>query len=244
MRTDNGQVIHLNNYKIADYTVTHVDLSFKLDAHATRVASLLNIERAKGVDSKTPLLLDGDELVLKSAKVNGTDLGGEDYVITPHSLEILRPPAKKKFTVEIEVEINPQANTKLMGLYRSGGKYCTQCEAEGFRRITYFPDRPDVLATYTTRIEADRNEAPILLGNGNVVSKGKLEKNRHYALWHDPFPKPSYLFALVAGELGAIHKNFKTASGKKVKLGIYVEKRQGTSGRICNGCTHSLDEMG
>jgi len=111
-----------------------------------------------------------------------------------------------------------------VGLYRSGGNYCTQCEAEGFRRITYFPDRPDILAVYTTRIEADKSEAPILLGNGNLIKKGSAGKGRHYATWHDPHPKPSYLFALVGGDLGSIHKPYKTASGRKVKLGIYVEK--------------------
>ena len=125
--------------------------------------------------------------------------------------------------LSIETLLNPSANTKLMGLYRSSGVYCTQCEAEGFRRITYFLDRPDVMAVYTTRIEADEAEAPVLLGNGNPVERGKLPDGRHFAVWHDPHPKPCYLFALVGGRLGQIADTFTTRSGRKVELGIYVE---------------------
>ncbi len=151
-------------------------------------------------------------------------LSGDDFHETQTELTIKKLPKSAKFELEIETEIDPTANTKLMGLYRSGGNYCTQCEAEGFRRITYFLDRPDVLAVYTTRLEAHKSENPVLLGNGNPVKKGSAGKGRHYAIWHDPHPKPSYLFALVGGDLGSIHKPFKTLSGRKVKLGIYVEK--------------------
>jgi len=224
MRTDSGQIIRLKNYKIADYKITHIDLFFQLDAHATIVRSVLQIERSKGVDFKTPLRLDGDELLLNWIKLDGEALDAQAYKASSQLLEINSLPRKKRFTLELEVTINPETNTKLMGLYRSKGKYCTQCEAEGFRRITYFTDRPDVLATYTTRIEADREDCPVLLGNGNPVKKGRLSGNRHFTVWHDPHPKPSYLFALVAGDLGAIFEKFKTASNRNVKLGIYVEK--------------------
>ncbi len=224
MRTDNGQIIRLKNYKIADYKITHVDLDFQLASAATIVTAKMSIERSKGVDAGTELKFDGDELNLQAISINGKVLSDDAYLATTQKLVIKTPPKARKFTLETRVVIDPQSNTKLMGLYKTSGKYCTQCEAEGFRRITYFADRPDILATYTTRIEADRDEAPILLGNGNPVKKGKLAGNRHYAIWHDPHPKPSYLFALVAGDLGAIFKPFKTMSGRKVKLGIYVEK--------------------
>ena len=223
MRSQQGQMIYLKNYKKPDYKVLSVDLDINLHPTATRVKSQLVIERNSKVANNCPLSLDGDELKLVSVSVEGKLLSEDAFTATPQSLEIKTPPKKKKFTVEIETEIDPTANTKLMGLYRSGGTYCTQCEAEGFRRITYFPDRPDVLAVYTTRIEADAKEAPILLGNGNPLKKGRIKGGRHYAIWHDPHPKPSYLFALVGGDLGSIHTRFKTASGRHVKLGIYVQ---------------------
>ena len=224
MRTTQGQVIHLKNYAKPDYQVLTVDLDVKLHPEETLVKSKLVVKREKGIDNDCPVKLDGDELTLRSVSVEGKELKEADYKETPTALVIRKVPKKKTFEIEIETVINPSANTKLMGLYRSSGNYCTQCEAEGFRRITYFPDRPDILSVYTTRIEADKADAPILLGNGNPVKKGSAGKGRHYAIWHDPHPKPSYLFALVGGDLGSIHKPFKTASDKKVKLGIYVEK--------------------
>ena len=142
---------------------------------------------------------------------------------TPDKLTIAQPP-NRPFTLEIETVVDPAANTQLMGLYRAGGTYCTQCEAEGFRRITYFPDRPDVMAVYTTRIEADKSEAPVLLSNGNLIANGDVPgTNRHFAVWHDPFKKPSYLFALVGGELACVDDSFRTMSGRDVTLRIYVE---------------------
>ena len=224
MRKSQGQAIHLKNYKEPEYFVVTVDLDVSLNETRTIVRSRLALERGRETDAGTPVQLDGDELKLISICVDGKELSDTEYKLTPTVLTVLKVPKKRKFTVEIETEINPTANTKLMGLYRSGGNYCTQCEAEGFRRITYFPDRPDVLAVYTTRIEADKSEAPVLLGNGNPVKKGSAGKGRHYAIWHDPHPKPSYLFALVGGNLGSVSKRFRTASGRKVKLGIYVER--------------------
>src|SRR6201999_31321 len=149
-----------------------------------------------------------------------TPLAADAFVVTPDGLTILQPP-NRPFVLDIETELDPTANTKLMGLYRSGKAYTTQCEAEGFRRITYFPDRPDVMAVYTTRIEADKAEAPILLANGNLTAAGDLPDGRHYAEWHDPFPKPSYLFAMVGGALACASDSFRTMSGRDVALKIY-----------------------
>ena len=224
MRTTQGQAIHLKNYKTPNYRINSVDLDINLHPLQTRVTSTMAVARQKNVTADIPLILDGDELKLNSILVNGKKLPEANYSETPNQLTIHKLPKAAKFNIQIETEINPTANTKLMGLYRSSGNYCTQCEAEGFRRITYFLDRPDVLAVYTTRLEADKKETPILLGNGNLVKKGSAGKGRHYAIWHDPHPKPSYLFALVGGDLGFVHKPYKTMNGKKVKLGIYVEK--------------------
>ena len=226
MRASQGQLVYLKNYREPDYRALTVDLDISLQATVTRVVSKTVYQRHKQAEAGLPLQLDGDELSLVGVKVNGKTLKEKQIEISPAGLKILAPPKARKFTVEIETEINPTANTKLMGLYRSGGNYCTQCEAEGFRRITYFTDRPDVLAIYTVRMEAERKEAPILLSNGNCVDKGRAGKGRHYAVWHDPHPKPSYLFALVAGELSAIRRGFKTASGRPVKLAIYVQKNK------------------
>lgn len=214
--------IKLKNYKPFDYPISTVDLDFKLHPTATLVTATVEYKRRKGVNAGAPLKLDGDGLNLISIKLNGEVLAADQYNATPQFLTIRNLPAK--FTLEMVTQIDPTANTALSGLYRSGGNYCTQCEAEGFRRITYFPDRPDVLAVYTTRIEADKKENPILLGNGNPQKKGKLAKGKHFAIWHDPHPKPAYLFALVGGDLGAVFENYKTSDGRKVKLGIYVEK--------------------
>jgi aminopeptidase N len=168
-------------------------------------------------------VLDGDELVLRSVALDGEALAADAFVATPERLTVLQPP-NRPFVLEIETEFDPSANTKLMGLYRSGEAYTTQCEAEGFRRITYFPDRPDVMAVFTTRIEADKAQAPVLLANGNLVEAGDIPGTaRHYAVWHDPFPKPSYLFALVGGVLGVVKDSFITMSGRKVALEIFVE---------------------
>ncbi|MCG6856493.1 MAG: aminopeptidase N [Salaquimonas sp.] len=224
MRTDTAPVIRLKDYRPPAYTINEVDLDFSLEPEATKVRSAMVVERAKDTAKDAPLILDGDELELVSVSVDGRQVPPDDYKASPQKLELKKLPRKKRFTVTVETRIDPTANTRLMGLYRSNGNYCTQCEAEGFRRITYFLDRPDVMAVYTTRIEADARANPVLLSNGNPVKSGKLAGNRHYAVWHDPHPKPGYLFALVAGDLDVLKKNFTTMSGRKVKLGIYVEK--------------------
>src|SRR4051812_33837328 len=170
-----------------------------------------------------PIVLDGDGLTLTSLKLDGSALPADSYVATPDSLTIPQPPAGTCY-LQIDTLIDPSANSHLMGLYRSNATYCTQCEAEGFRRITYFPDRPDVMAVYTTRIEAEKSEAPVLLSNGNLTESGDVPgTSRHFAIWHDPFPKPAYLFALVGGNLACVEDSFVTMSGREVTLRIYVE---------------------
>jgi aminopeptidase N len=223
MREADATAVRLSEYRPFDWLVDTVELDFQLDPKATRVRAVLAMRPNPKGRAKAPIVLDGDELSLASIKLNGRDLRAEEYEATASALTIKSPPAGK-LSLEIETIINPSANTKLMGLFRSNAIYCTQCEAEGFRRITYFPDRPDVLSVYTVRIEADRDEAPYLLSNGNPVEAfGIKGTNRHYAIWHDPFPKPSYLFALVGGKLDYIEEPFTTASGKEVMLRIFVE---------------------
>ncbi|SFI52106.1 aminopeptidase N [Phyllobacterium sp. CL33Tsu] len=223
MRTDTGKVFHLEDYKPTDFLIPETHLDFTLDPERTIVKSKLIVERRAGVGADAPLILDGDGLKLVDIRIDGTPLGDNAYMASPERLEIRGLPENGRFTLEITTEINPTLNRQLTGLYRSSGVYCTQCEAEGFRRITYFLDRPDLLSVYTVRIEAARSEAPLLLSNGNPKDKGALTDGRHFAVWHDPHPKPAYLFALVAGDLGVITDSFTTASGRYVDLGIYVE---------------------
>ena len=223
MRTDAPPLIRLADYRPPDFLIDTVDLDISLDLTATRVTSRLTLRRNPAGRADAPLVLDGDELHPVSVRLDGVTLDLASGLATPQKLTIDAPFAKP-FTLEIETLLNPQANTKLMGLYRSGSAFCTQCEAEGFRRITYFLDRPDVLSVYTVRLEADRTQAPVLLGNGNPRARGSVPgTGRHFAIWHDPHPKPCYLFALVGGRLDAIHDSLVTASGRKVALGIYVE---------------------
>ncbi len=222
MRTDTGQTFRLEDYQPTAYAIPRTSLVLALEPQRTIVKSELTIERRAETTAGEPLALDGDGLSLKSLLINGKAVKEEAYDVSPDLLVLKHPPRAKTFTLEIETEINPSANTALMGLYLSSGNYCTQCEAEGFRRITYFLDRPDVLSVYSVRIEAARETCPILLSNGNPGKTGKLKGGRHFAEWQDPHPKPSYLFALVAGDLGSIEDRFTTMSGRDVKLAIYV----------------------
>jgi aminopeptidase N len=221
MRTEHARPVRLQDYRPPDWLVDEVRLDISLHPTATRVRSELSL-RPNPETAPAPLVLDGDSLTLAVVLVDGRPLPDAAFVSTPDRLTIAQPP-QRPFTLTIETIVDPSANTQLMGLYRSSGTYCTQCEAEGFRRITYFPDRPDVMAVYTTRIEADRAQAPVLLANGNLVESGDLPAGRHYAVWHDPFPKPSYLFAMVGGALACVDDEFITMSGRKVALKIYVE---------------------
>ncbi|NRG19368.1 aminopeptidase N [Rhizobiales bacterium] len=237
MRTETAGGVRLEDYQPAPYTIDRVDLDIRLAPKATRVSARLSIRRSDNTAPGTPLVLDGDGLKLAGLLLDGSALTFQDYSASPDRLEISTPPSGP-FVLDISTELDPDANTKLMGLYRSQGTYCTQCEAEGFRRITYFLDRPDVLAIYSTRIEARKAEAPVLLGNGNLVEAGEIEgTDRHFAIWHDPHPKPSYLFALVAGDLARVPGEFTTASGRRVELGIYVE--HGNEGQ----CGWALDSL-
>ncbi|KAA6405992.1 aminopeptidase N [Candidatus Tokpelaia sp.] len=215
-------VFRLEDYRPTPYAIPAVRLAFDLHPTATRVKAELEIARRPNVAAGTPLVLDGNELKLVAVAVDGVPLGHKAYHAAPDRLEIFAPPAGP-FTLEIITEINPDKNRSLMGLYRSGGVFCTQCEAEGFRRITYFYDRPDVLATYTVRLTADKTACPVLLANGNRQETGDLPEGRHFAVWHDPHPKPSYLFACVGGALEALSDRFIAADGKKVELHIYTE---------------------
>ena len=159
---------------------------------------------------------------MKSIRLNGDALSADDYTIDSETLTI--PRVGDAFTLEIETSISPETNTELSGLYMSSGRFCTQCEAEGFRRIAFYPDRPDVLAPFHVRVEAEKAKYPFLLSNGNPTTSGNLDGGRHFAEWTDPHPKPSYLFALVGGEFDVLEDDFTTSSGKPVKLAIYVEK--------------------
>ncbi len=236
MRTEEARPVRLADYRPPDWLVETVELDVSLDPAASRVRARLALKPNTG-GAPAPLVLDGDGLVLKSLKLDGAPLPAEHYVATGDRLTIAQPP-QRAFQLEIETIVDPSANTQLSGLYRSSGNYCTQCEAEGFRRITYFPDRPDVMAVYTTRIEADKAETPVLLANGNLVESGDVPgSKRHFAVWHDPFPKPSYLFALVGGKLACVEDSFRTMSGREVALKIYVEP--GKQDR----CAHAMDSL-
>ncbi|MFG1400348.1 aminopeptidase N [Xanthobacter sediminis] len=224
MRDAEPQPIRLADYLPPEWLVDKVDLDFALHPTQTRVTARLALRRNPKGTPGAPVILDGDGLTLVRLAINGQPLAGSSFETAPDRLTLAHPPADR-FTLEIETLVDPTANTQLMGLYRSSGNYATQCEPEGFRRITYFPDRPDVLAVYTTRVEAEREEAPILLSNGNLVESGAIDgTTRHYAVWQDPWPKPSYLFALVGGKLAKVSDRFVTASGREVALGIYVEE--------------------
>ncbi|XP_027916375.1 puromycin-sensitive aminopeptidase isoform X2 [Vigna unguiculata] len=212
--------IFLKDYKMPDYYFDTVDLKFYLEEEKTIVSSKISVyPRIEG--SSPPLVLDGQDLRLVSVKLNGKALKEEDYHLDVRHLTIPSPPSGK-YDLEIVTEIHPQKNTSLEGLYKSSGNFCTQCEAEGFRKITFYQDRPDIMAKYTVRIEADKSLYPVLLSNGNLAEQGDLEDGRHYAIWEDPFKKPCYLFALVAGQLQSRDDAFITRSGRNVSLRIWT----------------------
>ncbi len=218
MRTDIARTIRLSDYTPADFRIPATDLVFDLRPETTRVTARLTLERSG--PAEVPLVLMGERLKLLRIAIDGRDLQPADYTVSDETLTIAGVP--DRFTLETEVEINPSDNRTLEGLYMSSGRYCTQCEAEGFRKITYFLDRPDVLSVYSVRIEAP-DTFPHLLSNGNRLETGTLGDGRHFARWHDPFPKPCYLFALVAGELDVLDDSFTTVSGRVIDLRIFVD---------------------
>jgi aminopeptidase N len=214
-------VIRLADYTPPPYLIPAVDLSFDIRDAATTVTARLTIERSESTPAGTPLVLDGDELTLKSLRLDGKPVPGHAYSLDESTLTLASVP--ERCVLETVCRIDPRANTKLMGLYASKTGCFTQCEAEGFRRITYFLDRPDVMSRYTTTIRAHKSRFPVLLSNGNCVARGAGKGGRHWVRWVDPFPKPSYLFAMVAAQLDKLEDDFRTRSGRSVKLQLYVE---------------------
>ncbi len=231
MKGDSPKAIYLDQYQAPDFLIETVDLEFNLQAEQTTVKStVLFIKQAEA-----PLVLSGQELVLKSVRLDNQDLTESQYVCDQDSLTIEQVP--DRFELEIVTEIRPHENLSLEGLYQSSGNYCTQCEAEGFRKITYFLDRPDVMATYSVTIIADKDLCPVMLSNGNLVGEGILDDNRHWVKWHDPFKKPSYLFALVAGQLRYIEDSYRAMDGRDICLRIYVEPEN------IDKCTHAMQSL-
>ena len=236
MRTDQPQTIYLSEYKVPAYLVEQIELRFELFEDGARVHSTLTVRRnPESQETGKPLELDGDSLKLESVALNGETLESTAYEDRGDKLVV--PDVPEQFQLAVVTWIEPQNNTRLEGLYKSSGMFCTQCEAEGFRCITYYPDRPDVMARFRTRIEADKSAYPVLLSNGNPVEQGDLDNGRHFVTWEDPFPKPSYLFALVAGDLVEKRDSFTTCSGRDIDLRMYVEPRNSEK------CDFAMDSL-
>ena len=234
MTTQTPKTIYRNDYTVPDFLIHDVKLHFSLDAENTKVLSTLTMQRNPESKNQTaPLVLNGEKLVLQKVILNETEL--TDYALTPETLTLKNVP--ESFTLIIENTINPKENTALEGLYLSNGMLCTQCEAEGFRKITYFLDRPDVMSKFTVTLVADKTEFPVLLSNGNKVATGEFENNQHWVTWNDPFAKPCYLFALVAGQLECVADTFITQSGRKIDLEIFVEAHDKDK------CTHAMQSL-
>ncbi len=236
MKEGSPRTTYLKDYSLPPFLIDSVDLTFVLGDEETRVTSVLNLRRNPECGSDTePLILDGEELELVNLVLNGEKLTPKHYLVDNRSLTILSIPAQCR--LEIETRIRPQDNTSLEGLYKSSGNFCTQCEAQGFRKITYFLDRPDVMAVYTTTLQANRQDYPVLLSNGNLVDSGELPEDRHYATWQDPYRKPSYLFALVAGKLSCQSGTHTTASGREIDLRLYVQEHN------IDKCDHAMASL-
>jgi aminopeptidase N len=236
MRTKNAKAIYLKEYCPPDYLIDDVELVFDLMEASTLVTTRLAVRKNPASESvDPPLKLDGEGLQLQAIELDRLPLDEAAYRLDDKSLTIHHLP--QRFTLTTRVTIHPEQNTALEGLYRSGGLYCTQCEAEGFRRITYYLDRPDVMARFSTTVIADKTDYPVLLSNGNCVEARELEDGRHLVRWQDPFPKPSYLFAMVAGNLLCQEDSFATCSGREVELRIYVEPENIDK---CDHAMHSL----
>jgi len=236
MYRDTPHPVYLDEYRPPEFLIERVNLRFELDAQATHVEAAIAFRRNPGAVRGTgDLRLDGEQLELEAIALDGRPLTPEEYRLSQDALTLLRVP--ERFELTTRVCIHPALNTALEGLYQSGEMLCTQCEAEGFRRITYFLDRPDVMARYSTTLVADRVRYPVLLSNGNPVETRTLPDGLHLARWEDPFPKPSYLFAVVAGDLGVVEDRFTTASGREVALRIYVEHEN------LDKCDHAMRSL-
>jgi len=236
MRTEQPQMIYLKDYQAPEYLIDETHLTFELfDDHSLVHAQLVmrrNPARGAGLP---PLVLDGQLLELLSVQLDDTELSAADYQLTPDHLTL--HPQAESFTVDTSVRIHPETNTALEGLYKSSGMFCTQCEAEGFRKITYYLDRPDVMSKFTTTLSADKHNFPVLLSNGNPIASGPEDDGRHWATWEDPFMKPAYLFALVAGDLWCVEDKFTTMSQREVTLRIYVEPEN------IDKCQHAMTSL-
>ena len=236
MSTRKHSTIYRKDYQVPDFLINELHLDFILSDKDCVV-------HAKTVFQKNPdsqvtsgdLFLHGQGLELLNIAVDGVELSSDNYQLTNDG--VILPGMSDTFILDLSTRIYPDKNTELEGLYRSSGNFCTQCEAEGFRKITYYLDRPDVMARFTTRIEASKTSCPVLLSNGNLVEEGDLEEGRHFVIWEDPFPKPSYLFALVAGDLVSLNDSFETMSGREIDLKIFVEKRNR------NKCGHAMTSL-
>lgn len=233
MRDGVPKMIYRKDYKAPNFLIDSVALAFDIFDGRTRVSSTLEITRNGA--NQAPLVLDGESLEIVSIKIDGRTLGADEYRYVHGKLTIDKVPDQLCF--QAEVDITPEENTSLEGLYRSRTMYCTQCEAEGYRKITFGLDRPDVLSTYTVSLTADKDTCPVLLSNGNEVSRSEADNNRHTVIWHDPHPKPSYLFAIVAGDLQLVSDSFTTLSGKTVDLRIWVEAKD------TGYCEHAMTSL-
>ena len=236
MREGQPKTIFLQEYSVPAYGLDALALTFELGADSTQVTSVGTYRRHPEATVDAPLELYGEQLELLAIRLNGEPLQAElDYQLTAEGMLIFRMP--EQATLEIVTRIYPQKNTSLEGLYQSSGNFCTQCEAQGFRKITYYPDRPDVMTVFSTQIIADKASCPVLLSNGNLVASGELEDGRHWARWDDPWRKPAYLFALVAGKLEHVEDHYTTASGREVTLRIYTEAHN------IDKCDHAMQSL-
>ncbi len=241
MRTEQPKMIYLKDYQVPDYLIDETHLTFELfDDHSLVHAQLVmrrNPAAGSGLSEARmpPLVLDGQQLELLSVALDDRELTAADYQLSDSHLTL--QPTSASFVIDSSVRIHPESNTALEGLYKSGGMFCTQCEAEGFRKITYYLDRPDVMSKFTTTLSAEQHSYPVLLSNGNPIASGSEEGGRHWATWEDPFMKPAYLFALVAGDLWCVEDSFTTMSQREVALRIYVEPEN------IDKCQHAMDSL-
>ena len=236
MRTEQPQMIYLKDYQAPEYLIDETHLTFELFEDHSLVHAQLVMRRnpARGA-GLPPLVLDGQQLELLSVKLDDRELGAGDYQLSDSHLTL--QPTRDSFTIDTSVKIHPETNTALEGLYKSGSMFCTQCEAEGFRKITYYLDRPDVMSRFTTTVSAEQHRYPVLLSNGNPLASGPEDGGRHWATWEDPFMKPAYLFALVAGDLWCVEDSFRTMSDRDVALRIYVEPEN------IDKCQHAMNSL-
>ncbi|WP_047336967.1 MULTISPECIES: aminopeptidase N [Pseudomonas] len=236
MRTDQPKMIYLKDYQAPEYLIDETHLTFELFEDHSLVHAQLVMRRnpARGA-GLPPLVLDGQQLELLSVSLSDQALSASDYQLDDSHLTL--HPTSASFTLDTSVRIHPESNTALEGLYKSSGMFCTQCEAEGFRKITYYLDRPDVMSKFTTTVVAEQHSYPVLLSNGNPIASGPGEDGRHWATWEDPFMKPAYLFALVAGDLWCVEDSFRTQSGRDVALRIYVEPEN------IDKCQHAMNSL-